>query len=279
MARRLRYLSKLRIDEVSSVDHAANPYAKIVFMKRDQDNTDIVNDGVMELAEYVGEIIVDENIVNKEATITKCIADFGDYLKAATAQGMHDKKRRNAERMMEQLSEDEKETQRKNQMSRTDEMIEMHKFIKSTPGGFNSIAKRTVEQGGTSLTEHEYTELWKADAGSLKDFVKEFEGPRTVKHQGYVIARDATHVKTYMKSYPGEMSVEPLSAETGATDVYSDANKAAAQLQKLVEEQRAKAPTLTTSQLYERVMADPNNKALVGRAWRSSNSYDTELQR
>jgi transcriptional regulator with GAF, ATPase, and Fis domain len=61
-----------------------------------------------------------------------------------------------------------------------------------------------------------------------------------------------------------------------------DANKKAAdQLKALVEEQRAKAPTLTTSELFERVYADPANRKLTARAHRrpdiSSPSYDAEL--
>jgi hypothetical protein len=55
-------------------------------------------------------------------------------------------------------------------MSRTEEMQEMHKFVKSTPGGMTSIAKRVISEGGTSLTENEYADLWKAEAGGTVAF-------------------------------------------------------------------------------------------------------------
>jgi hypothetical protein len=73
-------LRRLKIAEISSVDHAANPHAQVRLMKRD--NGRIINDGLMELAEYVGEIIVDKNIVDKDAEITKCCKSFGRYLAA-----------------------------------------------------------------------------------------------------------------------------------------------------------------------------------------------------
>jgi hypothetical protein len=75
------------------------------------------------------------------------------------------------------------------------------------------------------------------------------------------------------------MDTIPTSVEVGSTDVVSDAWKAAAQLAALVEEQRARAPTLTTSELYRRVYADPANRSITGRAHPSTSSisYDAEL--
>jgi hypothetical protein len=62
------------------------------------------------------------------------------------------------------------------------------------------------------------------------------------------------------------MRTEPMSVGVGDTSVEDDSWKASELLAALVEEQRARAPTLTTSKLYERVYADPANKALVARA-------------
>jgi hypothetical protein len=45
-------------------------------------NSSIIDDGFMELAEYIGAIAVDKNIVDKDAEINKCIKSFGEYLKA-----------------------------------------------------------------------------------------------------------------------------------------------------------------------------------------------------
>jgi hypothetical protein len=78
------------------------------------------------------------------------------------------------------------------------------------------------------------------------------------------------------EAYPDVMRTEPVSG------VADDSYEAAKQITALVEQQRALAPTLTTSQLYERVYADPGNKALLApahsRPTASSTSGD-ELQR
>jgi hypothetical protein len=52
------------------------------------------------------------------------------------------------------------------------------------------------------------------------------------------------------KGYPNLMSIEPVSIEVGDTSVADDSWKASAQLAALVEETRARAPTLTSEQLY-----------------------------
>ena len=87
-----------------------------------------------------------------------------------------------------------------------------------------------------------------------------------------------------VKGYPNMMSLEVVSTEIGDTneDGESDAEKAAAQIAALVEQQRALAPTLPTSELYERVYADPANKKLLARAHKRPDSSSTsgdELQR
>ena len=51
------------------------------------------------------------------------------------------------------------------------------------------------------------------------------------------------------------MSVEPVSVEVGSSATASDANKAYEQLQGLVAKQRALAPTLSDTDLYEMVFA------------------------
>jgi hypothetical protein len=134
-----------------------------------------IDEATGQLAEYFFDILADDQ-VSKGTRVAKLFEDFGDYLKANTAQSFHDKKRRAAERLAAELAEKERETQ----MSRSDEMAKMHQYIKSTAGGMTSVAKLICVKGNTSLSEHEFTELWKMDAGSNSAFVKEFEGPRTI---------------------------------------------------------------------------------------------------
>jgi hypothetical protein len=164
-------------------------------------------------------------------------------------------------------------------MTRPEEMQQMRDFIKScTPNGMVAIAKHVIEKGETSLTEPEFTELWIAEAGSPAAFAKEFAGPPNEKHRAYAIVRDANQVKTYLKV--NMMSVEPVSTEVGNTSVSDDSFKAADQLKALVEEQRRRAPTLSTSALYDAVYADPANRTITARAHpRRSSTSGSELQR
>jgi hypothetical protein len=281
----------------------------------------IVDKAVIALAESVASILADQN-GDKAVALTKTFEQCSDYLKAnvvtdddpsrtntipddgkltsrlkemvaamvvadpslkreyALYSLLHSSHGRRLAEHLNSLFKNEKDNP---PMTRTEEMFEMRKYVKGTNGGLAAIAKRVISEGSTSLTEHEFTDLWKTEAGSTAAFVKEFEGPRTVKHDAYAIVRDASQVKTYLKSFPNMMRVDPVSTETSSTLVSDDSKKAADQLKALVEEQRAKAPTLTISELYERVYADPANRKLTARAHRrpnaSSPSYDSELQR
>jgi hypothetical protein len=111
-----------------------------------------------------------------------------------------------------------------------------------------------------------------------RDFAKLYETDIEFRKQW----RDLNDAKQqhYLKSYPGVMSVEVVSTEVGSTLTSDDSYKAADQIKALVEAQRAKAPTLTTEQLYDAVYADPANRTITARAHpgRSSTSGD-ELQR
>jgi hypothetical protein len=70
-----------------------------------------------------------------------------------------------------------------------------------------------------------------------------------------------------VKGYPGRASLEVVT-EVGDSreDGEADALKAAGQIAALVAEQRSRAPTLSTSALYDAVYRDPANKALLARA-------------
>ena len=162
-------------------------------------------------------------------------------------------------------------------MNRTEELREI---IKAN-GGMTDIAKGVIAEDGTSLTEHEYTELWEAEAGGKSAHAKEFAGPRTVKHVAYDIVHNVAMLKVLKAKapggYPNLMRTEPsVVGGKDATDV-NDPAEAARQLAALVAEQRRLAPALKVSRLYEIVMADPANKKLVDTAFRSSPSYDATM--
>jgi hypothetical protein len=197
--------------------------------------------------------------------------DFSKIKKVATtAQAMHDKKRRAAERLMAELSAKEKETQ----MSRTEEMQQMKSFIKD--GGMPAVAKYILETGSTSLNEYEYTELVQEESKRKGiSFEKAFQDPDT--QRAYAIVREAGHVQTYLKSagFPNVMSVEPVvTGGKDAMDVNSDSSKAIQELTALAEKQHIS---------FEQ--AALNNPAIMARTYTSahrpniSSTSGSELQR
>jgi hypothetical protein len=168
--------------------------------------------------------------------------------------------------LMNELSKNQKEQP----MSRTDEMAEMQKFVKQ--GGMTAVAKRIIETGGTSLTEHEYSDLWKSAAGSTAAFAKEFEGPPNERHRAYAVVRDANHAKTYLKL--NMMDTVPRVTEVGDTRESDDSMKAVQALKDLAALQH---------KTFEQVMLD--NPELTARTYTSahrpttSSTSGSELQR
>lgn len=106
-----KILTRLRIDEVSSVDRGAGEGVKILLMKRNSDkreamstesklskmfsklfgggdNNDIVIDKSVEsLAESISSILADDKVADPAAEMTKTFEQFGDYLKSTLTAG------------------------------------------------------------------------------------------------------------------------------------------------------------------------------------------------
>jgi len=102
-----KLLTRLRIDEVSSVDRGAGEGVKIMLMKRNgnvankfgsmfskifgggEDNTVIIDKSVHGLAESVTSILSDDNVEDtaKAAALSKTFEQFGDHLKSTLTVG------------------------------------------------------------------------------------------------------------------------------------------------------------------------------------------------
>ena len=83
-----------------------------------------------------------------------------------------------------------------------------------------------------------------------------------------MIARDYGESIATRSGYPDVMSLEPVSVETGSTEVEDDSTEAIRQLNELAEAQRARAPTMTAAQAFERVFQDPANAKLAAKTYR-----------
>ena len=176
----------------------------------------IVDKSLAALAESIVSIVADQS-VDQAVAMTETFEQFGDYLKSNVvadddtplnlslrnaARAFHDRRRRIAEQLM---ADEEAERAKKpptpkgKPMTQSEKMIEMHKFIKSAPNGFASVAKQIVDKGSTSLSEHNFIELWKADAAAHKEakeldaqaFAREFGGERNARHEAYDICHAA----------------------------------------------------------------------------------------
>jgi hypothetical protein len=211
-----RKLTKLRIDEVSMVDKAANPGAVVMLWKRDATADDVVS------------------------PLRKSLQDIFK----ATAQAMHDRKRRGADQLMEDLSEDDppRPTKKGNPVPQVDIM----KALSFVEEGLLARAKDPKEFAKLYETDIEFRKQW-------RDLT------------------DAKQLQGYLKSLPGVMSLEP--SVVGGKDA-TDVNNAVAAVKQLQE--------LATSQhkSFEQVMLE--NPALTARTYTSAHRSSTsgsELQR
>jgi hypothetical protein len=132
---------------------------------------------------------------------------------------------------------------------------------------------------------NDYLEIWcEKDAltGALWDVTSDYDVPLMVSHgmssitflhgTALEIQKAAQHGKrSFIYQFgdhdPSGVAIQrSMERRLNQMCEQLDSWKAAAQLQTLVEAQRAKAPTLTTSALFEAVYSAPENKTLVARA-------------
>jgi hypothetical protein len=277
-----RKLTKLRIDEVSSVNRGAGEGVKVMLLKRDNgdavlkhDNGDysylpswaakdltdtlppqpmLFNDIMLaklsEEREDDGDTVPPDKL---EQMIAAMIAaapslrreDAADFL-------MHTPRGR---RLAEFLSEHFTKTRKEEPiMDRSQELRDIAKAA----GGMEMICKNIIDHGTTTITETEFsdalTEHCKAHRRDGESVVKAFS--RTLEED--ISVRRAYGIA---KGYPNMMSVEPVSVEVGSSATADDSAKAFSQLQELIAEQRKRSPTLADAKLYEMVFAA--NPALV----------------
>jgi hypothetical protein len=266
MAGKPKILTQLRIDEISSVDKAANEGARILLRKRDNDSAII--DGVTEeLAEYVSSILASKNI-DKAAALASCFNSCANYLKANLVTPLRkadelrddaDKKRANPDdkvepklrawaRLMVVIDPSKSEedhlydlinsaqgrsrAEHLNNLSKKgqpmDRIAEMAEMRKFVKaGGMASINKRIIETGATSLNEMEYTTLVQEAASLSKvSFEKAFTDPTT--QQAYAVVREAGHLRAlgYGKA-AAPQRVEPLPGAGLTYDQLLEMRKAA----------------------------------------------------
>jgi hypothetical protein len=174
-------------------------------------------------------------------------------------------------------------TDRKEQpiMNRTDQLKSIVKDF-----GLTRLCKRFIDDNDAhSISEIELHDMAMDEARKQfpndrpdKAFTKHFNGNIELR-KALAIAKDQQFAQSLRKSFPDVMSIEPTSTEVGSTDVEDDSRDAYEKLMEMAEAQRAKAPWLSTSQLFERVFSDPANAKLAARAHRRPNASSTSGSR
>ena len=269
-------LTKLQIDEISSVDRGAGEGCKIVLMKRDNSDDDsafLFNDimkGRNRRSPFshisLHKADVDDDVTGDHAgdddkklstQLNELVAEM-----IVAAPSLHPQR---ARRWLLQTPHGRELLAQHKSISQKEEqpMPQVNIFKLSNIESVREIAKHITEKD--DITEFDFTKILMGHV-RLNKRDNESDGAaleRILTAPGNGELRQAYQVT---KGFPNMMRTEPVSVEVGDTSVEDDSWKAADQLASLVAEQRALAPTLTASKLYERVYADPANKALVARA-------------
>lgn len=294
-------LRRLRINEISSVDRGAGEGCRIVLYKRDKraDKPDfwdvplpppprplLFND-VM-LRKLADEPRDDDdprrtNTIDDDKKLSGKLKEFvAVMVRAAPTLSeeealfflLHHPTGRKLAEHLNSISKAERQPP----MNRLEELKD---FAKAN-GGMEMICKNIIDRGRTTISEQEFSAALmehakgrrKADESVVKAFSRMIEEDSDIRRALGIC-----------KGYPNLMSLEPLMVggnDAFDTSVVDSSAKAAEQLKSLVEAQRSRAPTLTTSQLCERVYSDPANAKIVAAAHRrptASSTSGDELQR
>lgn len=256
-----KQLTKLVINEVSSVDRGANEGAKVLLWKRDDtDDTPLLFNDIIKLtdAEDDRRKEKDEDSTgNNDDKLSDKLKDMVDALIVAAPS----LDRQAAAHFLMNHPQGRKLAEHLNNISKTERNTPMDIFK------VISITENALMAGITKRDGENYHTA----------FARKFENDIEFRKQWRDL-NEAKQLHGYLKSYPNMMGTTPTSVEVGATNVESDAEKAYGRLMEMAEAQHKPAPTLTVAQLFARVMADPANVKLASRSLRrSSVSYDAEL--
>jgi hypothetical protein len=245
-------LTKLRIDEVSCVIKGANPGARVLIRKVDKpdywDVSPYLFDDIMyRKAEEEDELRGPRDEEDDEKLSDKLNEIVAEMIVAAPS--LHPQR---ARRWLLHTPQGRELLAKHPTMKKEQPMLDVNKLI--------PIAEDALMASVNKRDDESYA----------KAFNRKFENDLGFRKQ-WASLTEAKHLLAlgYHKLYPDVMSVTPVSVEVGATDMKSDADKAYKQLMSLVEEQRSRAPTKSTAQLFAAVFEA--NPELAGKSlWRSA---------
>ncbi len=251
----VRKLTKLRIDEVSAVIKGANPGAKVLIRKSEDDGPLSFNDIMLRKAE--NDDISDENMIDPNDTPTSLLPKLNDMVLAMV-------------RAEPSLSEEHalfhilhsphgrKLAEHLNNISKGETMpqVDIMKVIAITEDALMAQAKLHKRY----------------DESDAKAFARVYENDIDFRKQW----RDLTEAKHVVALGKGMATLTPTSTEVGNTNVKSDAAEAVRLLTEMAEKQHRS---------FEQVFTDPANAKLARQTYTAhhrptaSSTSGDELQR
>jgi hypothetical protein len=310
----VRVLSGVEVAEISAVDHAAAPGARIVMLKRDADRAVLkakFDEAALRLARSVQSILDDDNVTDKNAmlarTFGQCLAHLGEItgskISLSDVSALHRifdvPRAKNLDVSTPKAKDDEgfgeddpdrddesdeggNDGESKDQLERAERALEETTTMKSHDELMSAVVKKygitafckSVENGDVRVSEHRLTELISEHcARTGVSFSKLFEAntPEGVTlRKAIMAARDQqflSRMTTTSKAegMPGRATLQPRVTGGAAARAVDNPKSALAELQALVDEQRAQHPELSESQAWQRVYEHPDNQGLAAR--------------
>lgn len=293
MARKPKILTRLRIDEISSVDRGAGEGARVVLMKRHDrpprnrfekmfrqidfsklKTNPLPVDEVVDDGTDQGDVEADDSKVNPklEQMVNAMIVALPSLRRD---QAMHWLLNTASGRALaEHLNSITK--RKEPPMNRTDGLRQIAKDF-----GVAKLAKMLVmESNAHGISEVEFTKLIDDEAQKTRQpgerpgscFSRFFSAPENVELRR---AHQLTKNTPVSKSAAAPlMSFQPVSVETGSSATADDSVKAYNQLTAMAEAMRAKSPALTVAQCFARVFEDTKNAELAAKAHRRPQASD-----
>jgi hypothetical protein len=297
-----RYLTKLKIKEVSSVDKGAGDGVKIILMKRDDDSNErdrpMARRSIAEIFDSVDYSLLPARRVDKFDDDDEYEDDLGgvkfDNTENEQTNSNNIETHPQVERHVAALRVANPNLSREDAMHyllhsqsgrdlarhltdiskiqrRADNYevaIEKHRaHIKKH--GIVPLASYIVRKGRSPLGEHEFTELL-MEAARLQKKENESDAQAFARlfENDLTIRKAHAICKSIGAFEMGQVNVAPSVTETGRTDVESDAKEAYDLLMQKAEELRASSPYMTIEQTFSRVFQDSKNSDLAARAHR-----------
>jgi hypothetical protein len=253
-----RVLRNLKISEISSVDKAANPHARIVLFKRDGDSVDTANNGAYEealrwlLYTRRGAALLDR-VFPRGIT---AISDLESLAQRVTRMRANAAPRRDSYQPWVENDRDAKRVTPATKVSTMNRTEHVRTVIKMV-GGFDTFLKRAPRYGVEGLDQHEITAA-ATDAAAR-------ELPNLTREQAFVQKYGADR-KFWAAITISNNGVPPVEWDDDEDEDEDESDiDALDEIAAKARELRKRDPSLSSEQAFAKAYTDPANRDLAKR--------------